>query len=137
MGQKEFTNLQTKSKLLKPASLHKILGKRTWKLEQIPGSGDPNNVLFYQKGRKMRKLTRSLSFSNELLQNLTLSQEKTQKSSTESLSTSQQIISEDQTKKDKFNRQLNIGRPDMEGIPSPENIEGYLAYDLRKVQIPF
>ena len=130
--QKDFMDLQKESKLLKPASLNKLLGKRDWKLESIPVLQNSNHLPLSQKPQKKRKLTRSRSFCEGLSQVRASNPEKTLKNSTQLVSSTKKKLKNNQTHHSQFNKQLNIGRCDMDEIPSSENFENYLAYNLRK-----
>ena len=133
VGKKDFSDLQKESKLLKPASLSKLLGKRDWKLEPIPELQISENLLQIQKSRKMRKLARSRSFCDEATETRALNKEARKKIVTHCLPNPEQLLSNSQAKLDKFNKQLNIGRPGMAELPTAENFEHYLAYNLRNV----
>ena len=87
-------------------------------MDQIPDlSSNPKNV-------KIGKIKRSLSLSQEIEQNRGLAEGDPKISQNFSLT-------QRQAKDDSHNKQLNIGRTDLNELPTPENYENSLAYHLR------
>ena len=130
LAQRDFFNLQNQSKLLKPASLNKLLRKREWKLEPIPEALN-KDLQFNPTKRKKRKGVRRRDFSEELTSNEFSAEEINQISNT-NLLYPEEKIGESQIKHDQFNKQVHIGRLDMQEFPNSENMWDYLAYNLRK-----
>ena len=124
VAQRDFCNLQNGSKLLKPASMNKLLGKRSWKLEQTP------NLLFNQKKIKIQKLRRS--FSSDDLSPVTADEIYPKPTPQHSLQTKERIeICElEKNKRQKINQQLRISRPGLKEFANGDNIENYFAYNL-------
>ena len=99
VAHKEFFNLQNESKLLKPASLNRILGKRDWKLKEIPELKSSKDLFLNQPKFKKRKLTRSLSFSEETREEVDLTNKKEHKTSVNDLINSKQTTSKENSRR--------------------------------------
>ena len=132
VAQKEFSCLQNNSKLLKPASLNKLLGKRSWNLKQIRELQDSEEFIVNKKRKKKRKIARSRSFCEEIKETGALTFENTQKIFNHCFPNPKFYFRDYQKKHDHFKKQVNFGRTDLRELSTAENFEDYLAYNLCK-----
>ena len=121
---------------MKPASLNKLIGKRNWKLEQIPKLDISDEVLENPPITKKKRVTRSESFREEITQNGTSTEETSRNGSSKCLSDAKGKIGEKQliSRSNHFHKELSVGKTDLDELPTAESIEGYLAYNLRKTK---
>ena len=132
LSQKEFFDLQNESKLLKPASMRKLLGKRSWKIDQKPGlekSDNFNTDVLNQSKKRKRKLTRSNSFSEETSA-VAITQEN-DRQPISPLPNIQERNRKNVAKSEQQHEQVNVGRTDLTDLPNADNYEDFLAYHLR------
>ena len=134
MTQEQFSQLQQDSKLLKPASISKLLGKRNWKLQQIPEQEDSKNSKRKKLKIKKKKITRRMSFCDEATPPTNLIKH-SNKRSADSPSNLKQQNRKYHKKQSHCNHQLKIAKTHPNALPTAENVENYLAYDLCKRDI--
>ena len=127
LAQREFSNLQNGSKLLKPASLNKLLGKRSWKLEKIP------ELLFKQKNLKIEKIERSQSLNHSAsCIGVDIVNSKLNPQNKSRMEEKRGEIDSEGKRHRKFNQQLRISRPGLKEFATADNIEDYFLYNLSK-----
>ena len=132
MSKRDFSDLQNESKWLKPASFSKLLGKRDWKLHQIPQLETSYHSLSNQEKIKNRKLKRSRSFGDEMQSSSTSAQENNLKISLNTLTNPGQSSRGYQKKNAQIKKQVNLGLNQLSGFPTADNFERYMAYNLSK-----
>ena len=118
--------------MLKPTYENTILGKRDWNLEQIrQQDSEGQSALQHQRGKK-RKLARSISFSDEIKSTSASTQEKNFKSSINTFPNFGQKSREYQDNHQQSTKLLRMGRDSLDRLPTAENFEDLMVYNLRK-----
>ena len=135
--QKEFFNLQNESKLMKPASLNTILGKRHWKLKDLPLIEKAEGLLLNQRVKKNKKLATSDSFSDGMMPTEALTQENTLQSSTKCLENANKG-SRGNNINFELEDQISLAKNYTDHVSAEDFFESCMAYNLRKKAVfPF
>ena len=130
---KEFRGLQNEAKLMKPASMNKLLGKRDWDVNLLTQSSFNKNLAQPPQPIKKKKLKRSSSLMT-ILDDFSTNQANEEP---DFLLRSQAF---EKAKKVEKNHswqpkcQLETGTTDLKERANRKNLNDNLAYDLGKLQ---
>ena len=129
---RDFFNLQRDSKLMKPASLNSILGKRDWKLNQQSMVQNEDKLSSNQTEIKKKKLETIDRIFDGKMQTEALPQENSIQSSPNCLENSKKRNRKDNEVDFQVKEQVNLRFNNLDQLPTIETFEGVMAYNLRK-----